>query len=64
MTIGFFNWTDAEQVTSVNLTQFGFDPQKIELHDFWTKAGQTAPKGILTAVLPARGHVLLDVILQ
>ena len=64
MTIGFFNWTDAEQVTSLNLTQLGLDPKKIELHDFWTKAGQTAAKGILTVVLPARGHALLDVIPQ
>ncbi len=61
-TIGFFNWGDAEQVTSVNLAQFGLDPQQIKLRDFWTKAAQTATNGVLTLVLPARGHAILDVI--
>jgi hypothetical protein len=64
MTIGFFNWTDAEQVTSVNLAQFGLDPQRIALRDFWTNEAKAATGTVLTIVLPARGHAIMDVIPQ
>lgn len=62
MTIGFFNWGDAAQTTSLDLTPLGLDPQRFALRDFWTGEAHSHSGGVVTAVLPARSHSIWDVI--
>ena len=62
MTIGFFNWGDAVQATALDVTQLGLEPQRIALHDFWTGKAQPHTGCMVAAALPARSHLMWDVI--
>jgi len=64
MTIGFFNWGDTDQVTSLNLKEFAIDPHRIELRDFWTGEPRAHTGEIVTAALAGRSHVMWDVIVK
>lgn len=60
-TIGLFNWTDVTQVTAYRLTDWRLGKGRSVLRDFWNGKMVSIRNGVVAAVLPPRGHALLDV---
>jgi hypothetical protein len=61
-TLAVFNWTDRDDVVSLSLAALGFDPRRVRLADFWSGRRKAHRDGVVTALLPGRGHAVWDVL--
>lgn len=58
-TVGLFNWTEAPEVIGLPLSVLGLETAAAR--DFWTGTPVSVHEAALIALLPPRGHALLDV---
>ena len=57
-TVALFNWTDQAVAAAFPLQEFG---TTVKVRDFWSRKLLRPNKGILTATLPPRGSLMVDV---
>ena len=61
-TVGLFNWQTRPQALSVALDTLNRKGSRLRAQDFWTNRPVALANGVLTAHLPPRHHLLVDIL--